>query len=116
MGQADPNPYEPPSETPVSQRVVRANICPHCGKPAMSIFRKALIDRRKNVSCIECGRDVGVSEIRSLGVEVGPLILIFASLYVYEHSLWTTCEAIVAKLLGQLSRRNIDFKRATISG
>jgi hypothetical protein len=34
-------------------------ICPHCGKPAMSLFRKISLGNMITVRCASCGQKVG---------------------------------------------------------
>lgn len=67
--------------------------CPHCGRKAITLSRKLFLGRHTDVSCISCGRKVGVSAGRMLAAYI-PFGLAFLAAMTIDP-LWTRIELLV---------------------
>jgi hypothetical protein len=68
--------------------------CPHCGKPGISLFRRACLGPAIPATCMTCGRKVGVSwgksMMSSLPLIMAVIIAQFTRNAALSASIWIT--------------------------
>jgi hypothetical protein len=76
--------------------------CPHCGKPGISVFRRAYLGPAIPATCVTCGRKIGVpwskSTIALLPLLVAVILAPFASNPVQSVAIWVA--GIIAMSVG----------------
>jgi hypothetical protein len=51
--------------------------CPHCGKPGISVFRRAYLGPTIPATCVTCGRKIGVPWSKSMIALLPLLVAVF---------------------------------------